>query len=235
MFFAAEVEGLPEPGRYGVGVFFLPHDDGRRAELEELVERTVADEGQRFLCWRDVPVDSSQAGTASAGVAPRIRQAVIGAADGLERRRVRAQALRDPARRRARGRAGPRRAEPLVAHARLQGDADRAAARALLPRSRRPARRDGARARPLPLLDEHVPELGARAPVPLRRAQRRDQHAARQRQLDARARVAARVGALRRRPREGAAGDPARRLRHRRRSTTCSSCSCSPAARCRTR
>jgi len=84
LFFAAEVEGLPEAGRYGVGSFFLPHDDGRRAELEELVERTVADEGQRFVCWRDVPVDSSRAGTASAGVAPRIRQAVIAAADGLE-------------------------------------------------------------------------------------------------------------------------------------------------------
>ena len=29
-------------------------------------------EGQRVLAWRDVPVDSSRAGTASAGVAPRI-------------------------------------------------------------------------------------------------------------------------------------------------------------------
>ena len=57
-------------------------------------------------------------------------------------RRVRAQALRDPPRRRARGRARSRRAEPLVADARLQGDADGAAARALLPRPRRPARRD---------------------------------------------------------------------------------------------
>ena len=36
------------------------------------------------MCWRDVPVDFSRAGTASAGVAPRIRQAVIAAADGLE-------------------------------------------------------------------------------------------------------------------------------------------------------
>ena len=80
----AEVEGLPEPGRYGVGAFFLSVEDRRRAELEALVERTVADEGQRFLCWRDVPVDLSQAGTVSAGVAPRIRQAVIGAAGGLE-------------------------------------------------------------------------------------------------------------------------------------------------------
>ena len=72
------------PGRYGVGAFFLPLDEPRRAELEALVERTVGDEGQRFLGWRDVPVDLSQAGTVAAGVAPCIRQAVIGAADGLD-------------------------------------------------------------------------------------------------------------------------------------------------------
>ena len=74
-----------EPGRYGVGSFFLPRDDGRRHELEALVERVAAEEGQRFLRWRDVPVDWSQAGAASAAVAPVIRQALIGAADGLDR------------------------------------------------------------------------------------------------------------------------------------------------------
>ena len=36
------------------------------------------------------------------------------------------------------------------------------------------------------LLDEHLPDLGSRAPVPPRLPQRRDQHAARQRQLDPR-------------------------------------------------
>jgi glutamate synthase (NADPH) large chain len=73
-----------EPGRYGVGSFFLPRDAGRRAELEALVERVVADEGQRFLRWRDVPVDWSKTGTASAAVAPVIRQALIGAVGRLD-------------------------------------------------------------------------------------------------------------------------------------------------------
>jgi glutamate synthase domain-containing protein 2/glutamate synthase domain-containing protein 1/glutamate synthase domain-containing protein 3 len=73
-----------EPGRYGVGSVFLPQDAARRHELEALVERVVADEGQRFLGWRDVPVDWAQAGSASAAVAPVIRQALIGAADGLD-------------------------------------------------------------------------------------------------------------------------------------------------------
>ena len=62
------------------------------------------------------------------------------------------------------------------------------------------------------LLDEHLPELGARPPLPRDLPQRRDQHADGQRQLDARARVAARLRALRHRPAEGAAGRAPRRL-----------------------
>ena len=62
--------------------------------------------------------------------------------------------------------------------------------------------RHGARAGAPALLHQHVPVLGPRASVPLHRAQRRDQHAARQRQLDARARDDVRVAAVRRRHRE---------------------------------
>jgi glutamate synthase domain-containing protein 1 len=84
LLFAGELDGLPEPGRYGVGSFFLPHDEARRAELEALVEQVVADEGQRFLGWRDVPVDHGQAGEIATEVAPAFRQAFIAAADGLD-------------------------------------------------------------------------------------------------------------------------------------------------------
>ena len=69
--------------------------------------------------------------------------------------------------------------------------------------------RDG----PLALLDEHVPQLVALAPLPLHLAQRRDQHAARERQLDAGPAADVRVEALRRRPEEGPPGDRHRRLR----------------------
>src|SRR5947209_1336730 len=43
-FFRAVLDGvdLPPPGRYGVGVCFLPTDAQRRGELEALVEETVA-------------------------------------------------------------------------------------------------------------------------------------------------------------------------------------------------
>ncbi|HET7567422.1 MAG TPA: glutamate synthase large subunit [Gaiellaceae bacterium] len=76
-----ELEDLPPPGAYGVGVFFLPPG----AELEPLVERVAAAEGQRVLAWRDVPVDASVPGATAAETMPRIRQAVIAAAPGLDR------------------------------------------------------------------------------------------------------------------------------------------------------
>ena len=62
------------------------------------------------------------------------------------------------------------------------------------------------RGRALALLDQHVPELAARAPEPLHRAQRRVQHAARQPVLAARPR--AHAGASSARPGEGAPAPP---------------------------
>ena len=101
--------------------------------------------------------------------------------------RPRPQDVRRPQARRARVGRGPDDVL-LVAvgpHDRLQGDADDAAARPVLPRSRRSPRRERAAAGALPLLDEHVPVVAARPPVPLHRPQRRDQHRPGQPELDA--------------------------------------------------
>ncbi len=76
-------DALPPAGSYGVGVFFLPTDTARRAEVEALVERTVEAEGQSLLAWRDVPLDESVPGASSAAVMPAIRQAVIAASPEL--------------------------------------------------------------------------------------------------------------------------------------------------------
>ena len=70
---------------------------------------------------------------------------------------------------------------------RLQGHADGRPAPPVLHRPAGPGVRQRPGDRPLALQHEHVPELAAGAPVPLPRPQRRDQHAARQPQLDARA------------------------------------------------
>ena len=205
---------LPPAGQYGVAVCFLPQDDERRHELEQLLD---ADRRGGGPARRHLARHPGREGlrrhhgqlVRAVHQAPRRRGlARAGGRPG----RLRAQALRDPPRGRAGGRPGPRHPVVQLADDRLQGHAHGGAAAGLLPRPAGRADQDGAGARPLALLDEHVPELGARPPVPLHRPQRRDQHAARQRELDAGARVAARLRAVRRRPAEGAPGRPARGL-----------------------
>ncbi|HEY2397371.1 MAG TPA: glutamate synthase large subunit [Solirubrobacteraceae bacterium] len=70
---------LPPAGRYGVLMCFLPTDADVRMRLERLVERTVRDEGQELLGWRDVPVDETQTGEVAAACRPVIRQLFVGA------------------------------------------------------------------------------------------------------------------------------------------------------------
>ncbi len=124
-------------------------------------------------------------------------------------RRARAQALHHPQVGRARdpgaeaeARQGVLRAVDVGAHRRLQGPAARRPGRRLLQGPRRPADGVGDLPRAPALLDEHVPELGARASVPHGRAQRRDQHGQGQRQLDQRAPAGDLVAGARARPRQ---------------------------------
>src|SRR5437660_1773742 len=74
---------LPPPGRYGVGVCYLPTQPERRAVLEQLIEETVASEGQRVIWWRDVPVDERHVGDTARLAAPVIRQVLIAAAEEI--------------------------------------------------------------------------------------------------------------------------------------------------------
>ena len=94
---------------------------------------------------------------------------------------------------------------------------------------------DGAGAGALALQHQHLPELGPRASVPLHRAQRRDQHAARQHQLDACPRGAVRVRRCSATTSRRSCRSSTRTAATRRCSTTRSNCWCWPAARCRTR
>ncbi len=75
---------LPKPGRYGIGVCYLPQDAERRVVLEQLVEEAIEGEGQRAIFWRDVPVDDRHVGQTARLSAPVIRQVVIEAADELQ-------------------------------------------------------------------------------------------------------------------------------------------------------
>ncbi|KQT14708.1 glutamate synthase [Methylobacterium sp. Leaf399] len=81
-FFKAECEALgfalPEPGHYGVGMFFLPKDEDGRRIVEDIVAQVLADEGLPLLGWRDVPVDSQDLGVRVKETEPHHRQVFIG-------------------------------------------------------------------------------------------------------------------------------------------------------------
>ncbi len=69
---------LPGPGKYGVGMVFLPQDPSQRRKCEDLFDRVVQEEGQHLLGWRDVPVDNGEIGEHARDVQPCIRQIFIG-------------------------------------------------------------------------------------------------------------------------------------------------------------
>ncbi len=82
-FFRGAAAGLelPPVGRYGVGVCYLPNETERRVILEQMIEETIAGEGQRAIWWRDVPVDERHVGETARLSAPVIRQVLIEASE----------------------------------------------------------------------------------------------------------------------------------------------------------
>jgi glutamate synthase (NADPH/NADH) large chain len=68
---------LPAFGEYGVGFLFMDHDSDRREWTTRLVEKTVKDEGQILLGWRDVPVDPDSIGFIARKGLPFFRQVFI--------------------------------------------------------------------------------------------------------------------------------------------------------------
>ncbi len=68
---------LPPPGDYGVGTLFLPRQDDERRHCEQRFEAIVAEEGQVFLGWRDVPIDNRVLGRTARDVEPVIRQMFV--------------------------------------------------------------------------------------------------------------------------------------------------------------
>ena len=69
---------LPDPGRFGVGMTFLPRDEALRDRCVAIIEKVVADEGQEFLGWRDVPVNGNAVGPVARSRQPAIRQFFVG-------------------------------------------------------------------------------------------------------------------------------------------------------------
>ena len=196
-----------------------------------------------MLGWRDTPIDGDAIGRVARASQPYIEQIFVGRAAGHDRGRSSSASSTSCA-------SAPKRKSPSPTSRTRTSSTSRRSPRA--PSSTKACcwrRRSPTSIRELSDPDvvsalclvhqrfshQHVSHLAARASVPLHRAQRRDQHAARQRELDARAPVDAGVAAVRRRYQEAVSrsftpgGSDSAALRQRGRAA--GAC---PAAACRT-
>ena len=191
---------LPGPGAYAVGTAFLEGDSDDVAKTRHAgrgARRAGGPHRPRLARRPGRPRPARRDGSRrDAAVQPALRRSRRRAAD---RHGARAPRVLPPQASRARDRGVLRLAQR--AHPALQGHAHHRPAGPVLPRPRRRADRLGAGRRALSLLDQHLPELAARPPVPLHRPQRRDQHGDGQPQLDAGPRGPARLRPDPRRPR----------------------------------
>ncbi len=69
---------LPEAGKYGVGLVFLPKNPAERDRCRQILEDKIFGTGQRLLGWREVPVDETAPGPLARESAPHISQVFIG-------------------------------------------------------------------------------------------------------------------------------------------------------------
>jgi glutamate synthase (NADPH/NADH) large chain len=69
---------LPPPGEYAVAMCFMPRDEAARDVAVAQFEHFMKVEGQTFIAWRDVPVNTKGLGEAVLAEMPVIRQAIVG-------------------------------------------------------------------------------------------------------------------------------------------------------------
>jgi glutamate synthase (NADPH) large chain len=72
---------LPAPGRYGVGMVFLPQEADSRDAITALINGQLAAAGLPVLGWRDVPTDDRSLGRTARASQPAIRQVFVGRPD----------------------------------------------------------------------------------------------------------------------------------------------------------
>ena len=206
-FFARECEKLgfklPKAGSYGIGMVFLPVEKHPRLQCEGILERIVREEGLTLLGWRDTPVYASAIGRVARASQPYIQQIFIGCPAGMDEDAFERKLY-----------VVRKRTENEVRESGME-DAEMFYIPSLSCRTivykglllapqianfyrelSDPGRCERALPRTPAVLDEYLSQLAAGPSVSLYRAQRRDQHAARQCELDACAAVAAEVAAV---------------------------------------
>jgi len=68
---------VPEKGRYGTGLVFMPKEKSAQQEMLDVIREETEREGLQLMHVRDVPVNSDCLGTAAGGTEPDIKQIFI--------------------------------------------------------------------------------------------------------------------------------------------------------------
>ena len=174
---------LPPAGSYAAGLVFLDKETAgtQRGQGGHRPARRGREPGRPRLARRPAPPGGLRPRRARRTAPPRA------ALPGRHRPAARDRAGADGVLPAQAGPAAKRYVlrEPVVADHRVQGDAVAAPGPAVFPGPVRRAVPVRAGPGPLAVLHQHVPVLAARAPVPVHRAQRRDQYRAGQPELDA--------------------------------------------------
>lgn len=68
---------VPEKGRYGTGIVFMPHDKNAREEILGIIEREAMADGMTLMAVRNVPVNNSLLGEVARNAEPCVRQIFI--------------------------------------------------------------------------------------------------------------------------------------------------------------
>ena len=76
---------LPPFGDYGVGFVYLSKDRSQCVREKSVVEEVLLEEGLELITWREVPVNSSILGKASAACEPKMEQVFVKRPETCER------------------------------------------------------------------------------------------------------------------------------------------------------
>lgn len=68
---------VPEKGRYGTGLVFMPKDEESQREIIDIIEREAIEKGLSLIAVRDVPVNNEQLGEVARAAEPAIKQIFI--------------------------------------------------------------------------------------------------------------------------------------------------------------
>ena len=75
---------LPEKGRYGVGMIYLPPNESQSKAIRSEFEKIVSHEGQKVLGWREAPTNNTSLGDTAKSSEPKVFQVFIEASSGVK-------------------------------------------------------------------------------------------------------------------------------------------------------